>query len=372
MLRMTMPDPMWAAAAAAAWWNEQGVDCRKTNLLSHSKSTRCDSVLAVGNGSGGSSGGGGCFGFTSHLVIFFSFFSFFLTVSLVYLFISKGQQLLQQQQLHSRSNCKFISFPLCVPASASACLPSLQNILLNLQIVIIIPLDVLFSLFYPPIQHWKKERKKSSYTSALDRSLHNTFACPVSAHRTKLSAQYLEMCVCQQQQRQRCRQELTVRVKSVPTTVSHSKKSIFRETIIWRRKLKTLTTREKEKERKAHTSRGRKAILLLLPLLMMMMMMMKGLEWKRRSREMTGKRGRRKEALATKSSIFFLIAPLLTQSTVDCSGAQCTHTPEHSLILLPCVVLSFAPVATAAAAVGAQTEIISAEQQWNLHYWLVG
>ncbi|MGE9615907.1 MAG: hypothetical protein ACQPRI_06355, partial [Solitalea-like symbiont of Tyrophagus putrescentiae] len=34
-----------------------------------------------------------------------------------------------------------------------ACLPSLQNILLNLQIVIIIPLDVLFSLFYPPIQH---------------------------------------------------------------------------------------------------------------------------------------------------------------------------------------------------------------------------
>ncbi len=116
MLRMTMPDPMWAAAAAAAWWNEQGVDCRKTNSLSHSKSTRCDSVLAVGNGSGGSSGGGGCFGFTSHLVIFFSFFLSFLLCLWCTFLLAKGS-----------SCCSSNNFTLAPTANSShfhcACLP---------------------------------------------------------------------------------------------------------------------------------------------------------------------------------------------------------------------------------------------------------
>ncbi len=187
MLRMTMPNPMWALAAAAAWWNERGVDCHKTNSLLHSKSTRCDSVLAVGNGSGGGSGG------RSHLSLgHLSFFLSFLPRLWCTFLLAKGSSC---GSSCGSSNSNFTLAPTtnsshfhcaCLPAVSTKYIAEPSNCNNNSSRCTVFP-------FLSPNSTLKKRK---AHTSALDQSLHNTFACPVSAHRTKPSAQYLEMCVC--------------------------------------------------------------------------------------------------------------------------------------------------------------------------------
>lgn len=106
MLKMTMPDDESAPLRLKVLCDEM---CEASNGIIavhfiyaqiHSKSTLCDSVSTVGNGSPPDDGS-----LTSQLS----------TVSGVPFFLSKSSC----SFTHSHPKCKFISFPLCVPVLAS-------------------------------------------------------------------------------------------------------------------------------------------------------------------------------------------------------------------------------------------------------------